>query len=139
MANQLDELVHHDQTDDCPVCRAQNFVDLALIPAVAAWELNNELPRFSLALHGAAALLGVMLEEGVTREDVDAALSELLDDIERQIAETESENHLCAPITSAKRALRRSFCMSLKPGIRRESLRHQQKQDRKPRSTQAFN
>ena len=90
MANQLDELVHHDQTDDCPVYRAQNFVDLALIPAVAAWELNNELPRFSLALHGAAALMGIMLEEGVTRDNVDEAFSELLDDIERQIAETET-------------------------------------------------
>ena len=87
MANQLDELVHHDQTDDCPVCRAQNFVDLALIPAVAAWEHNNELPRFSLALHGAAALLGVMLQEGVNRDEIDAALSEHLDDIQRQIAE----------------------------------------------------
>jgi len=68
-------------------CRAQNFVDLALIPAVAAWELNSELPRFSMALHGAAALLGVMMEEGVPRDDINTALSELLDDIERQIAE----------------------------------------------------
>ena len=82
MANQLDEIIHHDQTDDCPVCRAQSFVDHALIPAVAAWELNNELPRFSLALHGAAALLGIMLEESVSRDN--------LDDIERQIAETET-------------------------------------------------
>ncbi len=72
------------------MCRAQSFVDLALIPAVAAWELNNELPRFSLALHGAAALLGIMLEESVSRDNVDAAISELLDDIERQIAETET-------------------------------------------------
>jgi len=90
MANQLDELVHHDETDECPVCRAQSFVEHALIPAVAAWELNNELPRFSLALHGASALLGVMLEEGVARIDIDAALSELLDDIEHQIAEQDT-------------------------------------------------
>jgi len=87
MSNQLDELVHHDETDECPVCRAQSFVDIALIPAVAAWELNSELPRFSMALHGAASLLGVMMEGGVTRDDIDAALAELLDDIERQIAE----------------------------------------------------
>jgi len=90
MASQLDELLHHDETDDCPVCRAQSFVDHALIPAVAAWELNSDLPRFSLALHGAASLLGIMLEEGVTRDDIDAAISQLLDDIERQIAEIET-------------------------------------------------
>jgi hypothetical protein len=87
MTKPLDELLQHDETDDCPVCRAQNFVHHALIPAVAAWELNSELPRFSMALHGAATLLGIMLEEGVTRDDIDAALSELLDDIQRQIAE----------------------------------------------------
>jgi len=90
VAKQLDELLHHDESDDCPVCRAQNFVDLALVPAVAAWELNNELPRFSLALHGAASLLGIMLEEGVARDELDKALSELLDDVERQIAEQET-------------------------------------------------
>ncbi len=87
MDNQLDDLVDHDNTDDCPVCRAQDFVSHALIPAVAAWELNNELPRFSMALHGAAGLLGVMLEEGVARDELDATLARLLDDIEGQIAE----------------------------------------------------
>jgi len=90
MTKPLDELIHHDETDDCPVCRAQSFVDHALIPAVAAWELNSELPRFSMALHGAAALLGIMLEEGVSRNDIDTAVAALLDDIERQIAEIET-------------------------------------------------
>ena len=87
MENQLEDLVDHDATEDCPVCRAQDFVSHALIPAAAAWEINNELPRFSLALHGAAGLLGVMLQEGVPRDDIDAALTRLLDDIEHQIAE----------------------------------------------------
>ena len=89
MANQLDDLLDHDQSEECPVCRAQDFVDLVLIPAVAAWELNNNLPRFSLALHGAAALLGNILQKGAARDDVEGALSQLLDDIERQIAETD--------------------------------------------------
>ncbi len=40
-----------------------------------------------MALHGAAGLLSALLEEGVPRDDVEAALSRLLDDIEQQIAE----------------------------------------------------
>ena len=44
-------------------------------------------PRFSIALHGAAELLGVMLLEGVERSDIDSALGRLLDDIEARIAE----------------------------------------------------
>jgi hypothetical protein len=74
-------------SDECPTCRAQDLVELALLPAAGAWELRSELPRFSLALHGAAGLLGALLEEGVPRDDVETALSRLLDDIERQITE----------------------------------------------------
>ena len=48
---------------------------------------GNELPRFSIALHGAAELLGAMLLEGVERSDIDSALTRLLDDIEARIAE----------------------------------------------------
>lgn len=87
MSNQLEDLLDHDASEDCPVCAAQDFVDQALIPAVAAWEHAGELPRFSMALHGAAGLLGAMLREGVARDDIDDALGQLLDDIERQIAE----------------------------------------------------
>ena len=47
----------------------------------------DELPRFSVALHGAAHLLGAMIGEGVKRADIEAALSELLDDIESGINE----------------------------------------------------
>ena len=83
----LDQLIQHDMSEDCPVCRAQDVVSMALIPAAAAWELNNGLPRFSIALNGAAELLGVMLHEGVPRDEIDAALAQLLDDIEQQIAE----------------------------------------------------
>ncbi len=43
--------------------------------------------RFSIALHGAAELLGAMLSEGVERSDIAAALERLLDDIEARIAE----------------------------------------------------
>ena len=87
MNSDLKALVEHDLGEDCPVCRAQEIVHIALLPAAAAWEVDNELPRFSVALHGAAGLLAVLLQEGVAREDIDTALATLLDDIEGQIAE----------------------------------------------------
>ncbi len=54
MTIDLAPFLDHDLSDDCPVCRAQEIIQVALLPAAAAWELNNELPRFSIALHGAA-------------------------------------------------------------------------------------
>ncbi len=87
MSVDLKELTDHDLSEDCPICRAQDTVHAALLPAAAAWELHNDLPRFSVALHGAAALLGAMLEEGVPRDDIESALGRLLDDIEQVIAE----------------------------------------------------
>ncbi len=87
MAFDLDELSEHDASENCPVCRAQQVVEGGLVPATASWELHHELPRFSLALHGAAGLLGAMLEEGIPRDEIEAALSRALDDIEQQIAE----------------------------------------------------
>ena len=87
MTSDLAPLLDHDLSDDCPVCRAQEVIQIALLPAAAAWELNNELPRFSVALHGAAELLGAMLLEGVERGDIETALERLLDDIEARIAE----------------------------------------------------
>ena len=87
MSVDLKELTDHDHSDKCPVCRAQDIVQSALLPAAAAWEAKDELPRFSVALHGAAELLGAMLEEGEERSDIEAALSRLLDDIEQRIAE----------------------------------------------------
>ena len=87
MAIDLTELTDHDLSDECPICRAQHIVQIALLPAAAAWEANDELPRFSVALHGAAELLGVILEDGVERSDIEAALGRLLDDIEQRIAE----------------------------------------------------
>jgi len=83
----FEEIISHDNTEDCVACRAQDIVAKILIPAAAAWEATSGLPQFSLALHGAAGLLGTMLAEGVTRDDVEAALSRLLEDIEGQIAE----------------------------------------------------
>ncbi len=87
MSVNFDELTHHDNSDECPVCRAQEIVGRALIPAAAAWESNDDLPSFSIALHGAAGLLGVMLAEGLPRQDIEAALGTVLDDIESQINE----------------------------------------------------
>ena len=87
MSVDFKELTDHDHSDECPVCRAQDIVQSALLPAASAWEAKDELPRFSVALHGAAELLGVMLEEGVERSDIEAVLSRLLDDIEARITE----------------------------------------------------
>jgi len=87
MAINLSELTEHDFDDECPVCRAQDVVHFALLPAASAWETKSELPRFSVALHGAAELLGVILQEGVERQEVDAALSALLDEIEQRNSE----------------------------------------------------
>lgn len=80
-------IVNHTGEDECPACSAQSITASFLIPAVAAWEQTHELPRFALAAHGAAGLLGAMLEEGVDRADVDSVITQLLDDIERQIEE----------------------------------------------------
>ena len=83
----LEALTEHDMGDDCPVCRAQDIVDAVLLPAAAAWEQRNGLPRLSLALHGAAGLLGALLEEGLPRDEIERTLSDLLDEIEQQILE----------------------------------------------------
>ncbi len=83
----LDEITHHSAEENCPVCRAQEIIERALLPAAIAWELNESLPRFSFALHGAAGLLGVMLKDGLSRQDIEAALNTVLDDMERQIIE----------------------------------------------------
>lgn len=86
----LKEIVTHDSTENCVACRAQDLVAQALIPAAAAWETTSGLPRYSVALHGAAGLLGIMLDEGVPRQDIEDAITTLLDDIESQIAEDET-------------------------------------------------
>lgn len=83
----LDKLIHHDASDDCPVCRTQDIVGAILVPAAAAWEQHNDLPLCSMALHGAAGLLAVMLQDGVPRDRIEEALGKVLDDIELQIEE----------------------------------------------------
>ena len=87
MTVNLNELVEHNDTDDCPVCRALDFTYAVVAPAVASWEQSNEFPKMSLALNGAVALLGAMLEEGVPRNELDKTVAALLDDIEQQITE----------------------------------------------------
>ncbi len=87
MSNDLKDITEHDLSDACTVCQAQGMVEVALIPAASAWEMAAELPRYSIALHGAAGLLGAMLEGGVPRHELERTLGELLDDIEQQITE----------------------------------------------------
>lgn len=87
MTTDLNAIIEHDMSDDCPVCRAQDLVEMVLLPAASAWEVTNDLPRFAMALHGAAGLLGAMLAEGIPRDDVEQALTQLLDDIEQQVSE----------------------------------------------------
>src|SRR5262245_58377057 len=83
----LKALTTHDSTDQCIVCRSQDVAMQVLAPAVEAWEASHGLPRFAVALHGAAELLGKLLQGGVSRDDLDATLASLLDDIEAQLAE----------------------------------------------------
>ncbi len=87
MRPELKKIVTHDSTDDCVACRSQDMVAQALLPAAAAWESAVGLPRYAIALHGAAGLLGIMMDEGVPRVEIEEAMAELLDDIEAQIAE----------------------------------------------------
>ena len=87
MIRELEVIVTHDATEECVACRAQQFVEMALVPAAVAWEATAELPRFSIALHGAAGLLGNMLADGIPRHDLEDALSILLDEMEQEIAE----------------------------------------------------
>jgi hypothetical protein len=90
MTARFEAILTHDSTDECIACRAQSVVMQALIPAAAAWEATAELPRFAVALHGAAGLLGTMLEDGVSRGEIEEAVSTLLDQIEQQIAEDQT-------------------------------------------------
>ena len=83
----LEAILSHDNTEECVACRAQEMVSRALVPAAEAWETSAGLPRFAMALHGAAGLLGIMLEAGVSREEIEGAVSRLLQDLESQIAE----------------------------------------------------
>lgn len=87
MRPDLKTILTHDDTENCIACRSQDLVMQALVPAVAAWEAANELPRSSVALHGAAGLLGTMIQEGISRSEVEDALAVLLDEIEAQLAE----------------------------------------------------
>ena len=83
----LATIVEHSGDDECAACRAQDIAASILVPAVMAWEVSEALPRFSLAIHGSAGLLGILLESGIDRKAIDAALSSALDDLEQQIAE----------------------------------------------------
>lgn len=83
----LTDLTTHDSTDHCPVCHAEEIVGQILVPAVSAWEQSSGLPQFALALHGAVGLLGTLIAEGVSRDDLERTVSALLDEIERRIAE----------------------------------------------------
>jgi hypothetical protein len=83
----LKAIVTHDSTDSCVACRAQDIAAQVLVPAAEAWEASHGLPRHSVALHGAAELLGRLLQAGVDREELDQAMTTLLDDIEAQLAD----------------------------------------------------
>ena len=52
MALSLEEIVAHDNSEECVACRARDFVSQIVVPAAEAWETSTDLPRFSIALHG---------------------------------------------------------------------------------------
>lgn len=87
MLMDLSSIVEHSGEDECAACRAQDIAASIIVPAVMAWEVSEALPRFSLAIHGSAGLLGMLLEGGIDRKSVEAALTSALDDLEQQIAE----------------------------------------------------
>ncbi|MFO1184036.1 MAG: hypothetical protein U1E56_04545 [Bauldia sp.] len=87
MASRLQDLMSHDDTEDCVVCRSRELVSQIVVPATAAWETTLNLPRCALALHGAAGLLATMLAEGFDRDALQDAVTTLLDEIEEQVAE----------------------------------------------------
>jgi hypothetical protein len=87
MAIDLKAIVTHDSTDSCVACRAQDVAAQVLVPAAEAWESSHGLPRYSVSLHGAAELLGRLLQAGVDRDELEDAVSTLLDDIEAQMSE----------------------------------------------------
>ncbi len=86
MSTTFDKIITHDESDDCPVCRAQDIVNYSLVPAVAAWEEAYQMPSHSLAVHGAASLMAFMIQNGVAREDIEKAVAQILDDYEMQMA-----------------------------------------------------
>ena len=83
----FEKIITHDESDDCPVCRAQDIINFSLVPAVAAWEEAHQMPRHSLAVHGAASLMAFMIQNGVARDDIEKAVAYILDDYELQMAE----------------------------------------------------
>lgn len=87
MPSRLHDIMTHDDTEDCVVCRSRELAAQIVAPAVTAWEAALNLPRFSLALHGAAGLLATMLAEGFERDKLEEAIATLLDEMEDQVAE----------------------------------------------------
>lgn len=87
MAVDFEAIIEHDGTGECTACIADDVVEQSLLPAAAAWEAAAGLPQFAVALRGAAGLLATMLRSGVSREDIEAALSRLLDEAEQRISE----------------------------------------------------
>jgi hypothetical protein len=83
----FEKIITHNASDECRVCRAQDIVSFSLVPAVAAWEQAFQMPRHSLAVHGATSLMAFMIQNGVARNDIEEAVAHVLDDYEMQIAE----------------------------------------------------
>ena len=86
MSSTFDDIITHDASDECLACRAQDIVNASLVPAVAAWEDAYQMPRHSLAVHGAASLMAYMLQNGVARPDIEKAVASILDDYQQQMA-----------------------------------------------------
>ena len=83
----IEELVFHEDDEDCIACLSRDMSLSVVVPAVLAWQEINGLPRGALTLHGAASLLAVMIEDGVPRHEIEAGLSALLDEFEGMKAE----------------------------------------------------
>jgi hypothetical protein len=79
----MTELLEHSGDDQCPVCQAEDLVYEIVLPALVAWEQQRGLKSGQLALVSLLAVAAVLVEqEFVTRDDLEKALIERLDDIE---------------------------------------------------------
>jgi len=90
MALSLEELFAHDGTEDCIACRARDFVAQIVVPAAEAWETSTDLPGFQSPFTGPPDCWEGILEAGVSREDIERALSRLLDELEEQLTENQA-------------------------------------------------
>ena len=67
--------------------RVVAFLLSCVVRVVRAYEEAHQMARYSLAVHGAASLMAIMIQNGVARKDIEEAVAHILDDYEMQMTE----------------------------------------------------